>query len=155
MKKSTKNIIYILCYIGIFILVLFIFLPPLLKYLLPEGDGYTNVVKVELLKCQKVEEETGTKKVINTHYKDNKVELVEIAYTNVTEESIIDEKDFYKIEGVESLDDEGSASITINITPNNYNRNRLSQFFKSINTQKSIYEDGDYNYSCKIIDVNN
>ena len=148
MKQSTKKIINVLCYIGIFILILIISLPPLLRFLLPDKDEYTNPIKLELLTCTKTEEETKTKKIIKTHYKNNKVELVDIIYTNVVENSYIDEKDYYNLSGVE-VDDQENI-ITINITPNNYNKNRLNTILRPLKEQKSIYEDGDYNYICNV-----
>ena len=40
--------------------------------------------------------------------------------------------------------------ITITITPNSYNKNRLNTILRPLKEQKSIYEDGDYNYICNI-----
>ena len=148
MKQKTKNVINTFCYIGIFILLTIIILPVVLRFLLPDKDEYTNEISLQLLTCTKIDSNTHTKKTINTHYKNNVVEIVNIKYTNVTDETYIEEKDYYNYSGVE-VNEENSV-ITINITPTGYNKNRLKPLFNSINKQKSIYEDGDYNYTCTI-----
>jgi len=147
MKTSTKKMIDSLCSIGIFIFAIFIILPPLMKLFLPDGDNYENTVDLKLLSCIKTDAE-GTIKEIKTNYKNDEVQKVEITYTNVTENTEIEEKDFYKVNGVEKLEENDSIKITI--TPNQNNQNRLSTMFQKINKQKSIYEDGDYNYTCNI-----
>lgn len=148
MKKKTKEIINILCYIGIFILTVIILLPPLLRFLLPDSDNFENKVTLELLSCKKIEEGTNTEKTINTHYKNGKVQKIQIVYKNVLEDSQIDEKNFYNLSGVEV--EEGINSIHITIVPNNNNQERLSSLFNNSEKQKAVYEDGDYNYTCMI-----
>ncbi|MGN0974234.1 MAG: hypothetical protein ACI4OT_05770 [Bacilli bacterium] len=144
MKQSTKNLINILCIIGIFLLVVIITLPPLLRFLLPDSDNFNNTVELELLTC--TTNIDNTEKIINTHYKNKKVQKVEIRYNNVNENTIIEEKNFYNLSGVDVT--ENNNNIYISITPNSNNQTRLSAFFKDISEQKSIYEDGDYNYIC-------
>lgn len=148
MKKNTKEIINIFCYIGIFVLTVIILLPPLLRFLLPDSDNFENKVTLELLSCRKIEEGTNTEKTINTHYKNKKVQKIEITYTNVSESSQIDEKNFYNLSGVEA--EEQTNSIHITIVPNNNNNERLSSLFNQLEKQKAVYEDGDYNYTCTV-----
>ncbi len=148
MKKRTKETINLLCYIGIFILIGIIVLPPLLRFLLPDSDSFENKVTLNLLTCQKTEAITNTKKEVKTHYKNGKVVKIKITYTNVLETSEIDEKDFYHISGVEA--DEKEEKLDITIIPNNNNKERLNTLFQPLEKQKSIYEDGDYHYICHI-----
>ena len=147
MKASTKKMIDLLCSIGIFVLIVFIVLPPLMKLFLPDGDNYENTVDLKLLSCIKTDVD-GSIKEIKTHYKNDTVQKVEITYSNVTDTTQIDEKDYYNINGVEHSDTDTNIEITI--TPNQNNQNRLGTMFQKIDKQRSIYEDGDYNYTCNI-----
>lgn len=149
MEENKKKLIKALCLVGIFILSLFIILPPVLKFLLPDNDEYENIVTLETLSCEK-ELEDGSQKIISTHYKNDEVQKIEIEYLNKTDTTKIDETNFYNISGITKTDKNNTLSITI--IPNNMNRDLISTLINPIQEQFSIYADGDYDFTCEIIE---
>ena len=149
MKESTIKNIKLLCYVGIFLCALFIILPPFLNFLLPDTDRYTNETKLQTLSCESTRED-GSQKQILTHYKNDKVQKIEITYSNMTENTVIDEDAFYNVSGLTKTESDQTLSIVI--VPNTTNRDLLSSFLKSIQEQMSIYADGDYHYICEILE---
>ena len=68
----------------------------------------------------------------------------------MTDNTVIDEDALYNVSGLTKTEDNGNLSIVI--TPNSTNRSMLSAFLKPIQEQMSIYADGDYHYTCEILE---
>lgn len=149
MLNNKSKFIDIVSYFIIFVLLLFIVLPPLLRWLLPQGDSYDNTVLLENLRCVIMEEESGYNKIINTQYKNKEITRVYVTYENYPSEEVLEEKKLVGTSGVSEDKEENKILYTIEYNEETKNNELLSKYFSDIESLKSTYESN--NYACAII----
>ncbi len=148
MLDNKSKIIDIVCYFIIFVLVLLIVLPPLLRWLLPEGDDYDNTILLENLRCT-YEEESGYNKIINTQYKNKELTRVYVTYENYPSDNVLEEKSLITITGVSEDVENNKVLYTIEYNNNTKNNDNLKKYFGKIEDLKKAYEEN--TYTCSII----
>ena len=148
MLDNKSKFIDIVCYFIIFILVLIIALPPLLRWLLPEGDDYDNTLLLENLRCTYTEE-SGYNKLINTQYKNKELTRVYVTYENYPSENVLEEKSLITIDGVSEDMEESKVLYTIEYNNDTKSNVNLSKYFGGIEDLKISYEES--GYTCDII----
>ncbi len=148
MLDNKSKLIDITCYFIIFVLLLFIILPPLLRWLLPQGDQYDNTILLENLRCT-YDEESGYHKIINTQYKNKELTRVYVTYENYPSETVLEEKDLITISGVSEDIENNSILYTIEYNEETKENENLKKYFDKIENLKTTYERN--SYTCSII----
>ena len=144
--KNRVIIVNTVCYIIIFICILFISMPLILKYFMPESSS--NNINVKMLWCKK-----STKienKNVKINYNNKKITSIIITYENVNADTVIEEKRLIDKLGVSYKSDDNN--IAINVEENAITKKVLPELFEDINMVKNNYEIKDY--SCSIITAN-
>ena len=165
-NKSNSNTgdIKILCYLGIFILLIFIVLPPLFRVLFPEEE----VVKEEEdklimnLYCEKEENfvEYKIKTTINTNYVESiidtstftyEIEILDNMY-DISNVEIEEYEAIKKISNVDFSEENNKYVLNINYTKFDYSNEPLLMEHKNIiQEQLAIYTQN--NFECKTTKV--
>ena len=148
MLDNKSKVIDVVSYLIIFLLLLLVILPPLLRWLMPEGDSYDNTVHLENLRCV-ISEESGYNKIVNTQYKNKELTRVYITYENYTDETLIEEKELVGISGISEDIENNKIVYTIEYNEETKNNELLRKYFTDIESLKSTYESN--NYTCDII----
>lgn len=148
MLDNKSKFIDIVCYFIIFVLILIIVLPPLLRWVLPEGDDYDNTLLLENLRCTYTEE-SGYNKLINTQYKNKELTRVYVTYENYPSETVLEEKSLITIDGVSEDIETSKVLYTIEYNSDTKENANLSKYFDKIDKLKTMYEAN--GYTCNII----
>lgn len=148
MLDNKSKIIDIVCYLIIFVLILLIVLPPLLRWLLPAGDSYDNTILLENLRCT-YSEESGYNKIINTQYKNKELTKVYVTYENYPSEVVLEEKSLITNSGVSEDIENNKVLYTIEYNQDTSKNANLSKYFGKIEDLKASYEANAY--TCNII----
>jgi len=132
-KKNSDGLIKSLCYLGIFVLLIFIILPPLFRVVFEEETEIKENEEKKLimnLSCVKTEDfmDYKIKTMINTNYIDNKISdsvfTYEIEYADSIfsdEEVIIEEYETLKrVNNVDFYEKDNRYTISINYTDFDY-----------------------------------
>jgi len=160
-KNNNADAIKLLCYLGIFVLLLFIILPPLFRFLFPVEEELTEEEREEQkmnLYCIKTEDfdEYKLTTTINNQYTEGMINDSMFTY----EIEILDEEfdDDIKIEEYEELkkvnnvdfeEEENKYILKINYGKFDYsNEPLLEEHKKSMNEQMRIYSEN--NFECKL-----
>lgn len=163
-KVKIKNtLIRILLIIVIFILSLFIIVPPVLRLTIPNLNLGISISpkkdsNIIILSCEKYEQETQTLITSRTKYKDNNIEQNLIiykkdltgnnqpsslpSYQNSTEAINF----FSRIEGIEITVSEETTTVLIPkyVVENNGANRILQNYFQKKDSQKTFYESQGY-----------
>lgn len=156
MNDNNNGSIKMVGYLGIFILLLFIILPPLFRVLFPEEEN-TNVEKEKLvmnLTCTKDEDfvEYKLKTTISTNYVDSKISNSTFTYEVSANDSyfssgvsIEEYESLKKIPNVDFSDKDNKHIIKIDYDKFNYsNEEILKDHSKVISEQMAIYSDDSF-----------
>lgn len=151
-KKNNEGLIKMLCYLGIFVLLLFIVLPPLFRMLFPEEEIIDEEPEKVImnLNCEKIENNTDykIKRTINTTYVENKITnstfTYELEYADSIfngEEIIIEEYETLKrINNVDFNEEGNKYTISIDYVNFDYsNEDALVNHKKMILDQLQYY----------------
>lgn len=163
--KNNEGLIKSLCYVGIFILLIFIICPPLFRVILPEEEQ-SNVEKEEekkekqtrKLNCNKTEDfaEYKLKTTIDSIYVDEKISksifTYEVQLNNeefIGDEIVIDEYEKLKrINNIDFNEDENKYILKINYELFDYTKETLLLNHQGkITDQISYYTSN--NFECK------
>lgn len=142
MKNSSDNSsIKVLCYLGIFILLLFIVLPPLFRVLFPDEEG--PVVEKEKLimnlTCSKVEDfiEYKIKTTINTNYVEGEINDSKFTYEVISSDDFFDDEveieeyeALKKVSNVDFEEEDNKYILTVDYSKFHYNNEPLLQEHK-------------------------
>lgn len=160
MKKENKSS-NLLAYLGIFILFLFIALPPALRVFIPKEENTTdpdiNVVKMQLT-CTKVSRkiEYNINEKIITTYRDGAISTstfiydVEIKEEGMTISGIeIDEfNELRKIPGVISKQEGNTYTINIDYQNNDYSSEEILKNHSNTIQEQMTYYTTEDRYTC-------
>lgn len=160
-KKNNDGVIKLLCYLGIFVLLIFIVLPPLFWNLFPEEENKTidePKKSIMNLNCVKKEDfvDYKIKTTIDTNYVEEKISnstfTYEIEYTNElfnSEDIIIEEYETLKRLNNVDFKEEGNKRI-VSIDYNNFDYSKEETLLPH---QKLIVEQFTYyaseHFECK------
>lgn len=160
MKNSSDNgSIKILCYLGIFFLLLFIVLPPLFRVLFPEEEG--PVVEKEKLimnlTCVKTEDfvEYKLKTTINTNYVEGEINDSKFTYEVISSDNffadgveIEEYESLKKVSNVDFEEEDNKYILTIDYSKFNYSNEPLLQEHKMmISSQLQKYTEDHFECS--------
>jgi len=151
----------LLCYLGIFILLLFIILPPLFRVLLPLLDVIQEEKEKTIvmnLTCEKTEDfvEYKLKTTINSNYADSMITDSVFKYEIEIVDSIMDSdaieieeyENLKKINNVDFEEEENSYILKFNYQKFDYSDEQLlKEHRKIINDQMQYYSEN--NFECK------
>lgn len=145
MLANKSKLIDILCYLIIFVLLLIIILPPLLRFLLPQGNDFNNTAYIQSLRCvSKDSVEGGYQKIINTNFNNNVITKVSVTYENYVSEIFPEEKQLIDIEGVTEDIAENRVVYTIEYNDKTKDNLNLIKYFGTIDELKAKYELNEY-----------
>lgn len=158
-KKDNEGLIKLLCYLGIFVLLLFIILPPLFRMVFPEEEHQDEEQQklIMNLTCVKIEDfiDYKIKTTINTNYIEerisNSIFTYEIEYMDDifgSEDIIIEEYETLKrVNNVDFDEDGNKYTLTIDYVNFDYsNEAALINHKMMIGDQLSFY--GSQQYEC-------
>ena len=163
MKKSMNlNDLKVICYLGIFILLLFIILPPLFRVLFPKEEEDVKEEENKLvtnLSCEKTQDfvEYKLKTIIKTNYIDGNIDNSKFTYEIEFVEDFLEEDeieideydDLKKVSNVDFEEKDNVYILTINYSKFDYsNEPLLENHMKTITEQMKIYSDEDF--ECEI-----
>lgn len=161
MKNSATDtgVTKLLCYLGIFVLLLFIVLPPLFRFLFPVEETKEEPKKLIMnLYCTKQEDfvEYKLKTTINTNYVDGNINDSVFTYEiEIVDEMLLEEgieiEEYESLKRVNNIDfeeDDNKYIIKIDYSKFNYtNEPLLENHRKVINDQMYTYSEN--NFECK------
>ncbi len=159
MKKDGSGI-KILCYLGIFVLLIFIVLPPLFRVLFPEEEEVVTPNEEETqtimrLTCTKEEDFVDYKlnTTINTNYVDDKISTSTFTYQiNIVNNALQPEgiliEEYENLKKLDNVDfEEEGTTYTLNINYEQFdysNEPLLENHRKVIVDQMVIYSDNGF-----------
>ena len=157
-KKDNEGLIKGLCYLGIFILLLFIVLPPLFRILFPEEQQQEKEEQKQLimnLTCVKTDNYTDYKIIttINTNYIDeeisNSIFTYEVEYSDDifnSDDIFIDEYETLKrVDNIDFSENGNKYVLTIDYINFDYsNEEALVNHRKMIAEQRNYYATEDF-----------
>lgn len=153
-NKQDTGLVKVLCYLGIFVLALFIVLPPFFRFLFGE-EKTTEEPKVEysMLICKKTKDfvEYKIEHTIDSRYKNGEIinstftyeiDLIDLA---LEQEIIPDEySSFSKINNASYNRNANVYTVKFNYDDFDYNSELLTVHTKNINEQNSFYSSSGY-----------
>lgn len=165
MKKERSPILVILC---IFILLLFIIIPPVLRNCLPKEETVKeniNLDKLTILSCQKTFSNELYIVTSKTKYRNNYIESNIINYQKITDPSTVTETDqtntvsainefnaFKAFSNINIVESDTLSTVTIDndTINNNPQSTELKNYFQELNGQKGFYES--MGYTCNTME---
>lgn len=163
MSKNDASTTKTLCYFGIFILLLFIVLPPLFRVLFPEEEQKPDEIKKTImnLTCVKDDDfiEYKLKTTISTNYVDGVINDSTFTYTVSSTDSyfgsrvtIEEYEALKKVPNVEFSEKNNNYILNIDYSKFDYsNEEALDNHKKVISEQMAIYSDD--SFECKTTKV--
>ena len=160
--KTDNGLLKIICYLGIFVLLLFIILPPLFRVLFKEEEEV--VIKKEPVKmslsCSLNEAFSGynLKTTINNNYVDEVIKKstfiyeVEINDENLTIDDVVIEEydDLKKISNIDFSENDNKFTLNIDYNKFDYtDEELLADHQNRLNKQKSIYIENGFECTTK------
>ena len=159
--KLEKDAVTIMGFAGIFILLILIFVPPLMRFLF--NDDVSNLdsqAVAERLSCEKIEklDTYDITTTIDTVYKDKEINKITFNYNVVFTKAGVSDSEVY-IENFEMLKQITNAEVNKDI--NNYtvvfdytkykfsNNSFLSKYSSSMSEQKIFYSNN--GYKCNVL----
>ncbi len=158
--KKESGAMKILCYLGIFVLLIFIVLPPLFRVLFPEEEEVVTPNEeqkptIMRLTCSKEEDFVDYKlnTTINTDYVDDKISTSTFTYqVNIVDNSLQPEgilieeyENLKKLDNVDFSEEETTYTLNINYDQFDYsNEPLLENHRKVIVDQMVVYSDNGF-----------
>lgn len=155
-KKSIKIII------GMFILLVIIIIPPVLRTLIPKSNTIVTIEKEDVITTLTCTKGFKTENIVATAtitYKNNELLSNKITYNKV---NTIDQEDninsilpsqeieFFKgVNGIKIEENDESTTVTLdnNLLANNQSNSTLNNYLLKVNEEKTYYEN--QGYTCK------
>ena len=160
-NKNNEGLIKLLCYLGIFVLLMFIILPPLFRLLFPYEENNLEEEKKEMimnLNCVKTENfvEYELKTTIDTNYIENKINdstfTYEIDFIDGIfgdDEIIIEEYESLKrIDNVDFIEENNKYILKINYHNFDYSNEALLLNHQQVIAQQLAYYSNEH-FECK------
>ena len=161
-KKNNEDLIKMLCYLGIFVLLLFIVLPPLFRVIFPEEEKAlqeeTEQKKTIMnLTCVKTEDfvEYQIKTTISTNYIEEKISnstfIYEVEYMDEifnSDDILIEEYERLKgIDNVDFYEEDNKYTLNIDYIAFDYSNEQLLTSHKMIIVNQMNFYSND-NFEC-------
>lgn len=158
--KLEKDAVTVLGFIGIFLLLVLIFVPPLFRFLFNDDVTGANTIVVERLSCEKTEkfDNYDMTTVIDTVYTNKKVSKITFNYNVVFTKSGVSGSDVYienyemlkQITNAEVKDEFNNYKVIFDFTKHNFSNNSfLSKYNSSMSEQKIFYSNN--GFKCNVL----